>query len=173
MCLFSPIKNFAVFFLLFFVLFPAYFLPTFFFWLILICFLVYSWIILFFWILSSLPQNFALSYLVFVFLYDALCVVFRWRSSCFLSQHVVSSFPSESNQTKLWNSASKSANYFQTKDCPFLAAGTVLWNCCSPFFVLPAVINFFSTYFLPFFLQDFAVIMDRKLTPLMVNGVMP
>ena len=30
MCLFSPIKNFAVFFLLFFVLFPAYFLPTFF-----------------------------------------------------------------------------------------------------------------------------------------------
>ena len=154
MCLFSPIKNFAVFFLLFFVLFPAYFLPTFFFWLILICFflkIVYSWIILFFWILSSLPQNFALSYLVFVFLYDALCVVFRWRSSCFLSQHVVSSFPSESNQTKLWNSASKSANYFQTKDCPFLAAGTVLWNCCSPFFVLPAVINFFFHLFFTIF----------------------
>ena len=74
--------------------------------------IVYSWIILFFWILSSLPQNFALSYLVFVFLYDALCVVFRWRSSCFLSQHVVSSFPSECNQTKLWNLASKSANYW-------------------------------------------------------------
>ena len=168
-----PDQKFCRFFLAFFRFISCLLSANIFFWLILICFLVYSWIILFFWILSSLPQNFAFSYLVFVFLYDALCVVFRWRSCCFLSQHVVSSFPSESNQTKLWNSASKSANYFQTKDCPFLAAGTVLWNCCSPFFVLPAVINFFSTYFLPFFLQDFAVIMDRKLTPLMVNGVMP
>ena len=42
-----------------------------------------------------------------------------------------------------------------------------------PFLSSQLLLIFFSTYFLPFFLQDFAVIMDRKLTPLMVNGVMP
>ena len=61
-------------------------------------------------------QNCALSYLVFVSLFAAFCVVIRW-SSCFLSQHVVSSLPSESNQTKLWKSVPHSFFCYSTK-CP-------------------------------------------------------
>ena len=63
---------------------------------------------------SFCPQNFALSYLVVVSLCAAFCFVIWW-SSCFLSQHVVSSLPSESNQTKLWKSVPYSLFCYSTE----------------------------------------------------------
>ena len=108
----SSILSFFIFFKLsffwhlFYVLLPFlfYFLFSFsqpFFMLILFCFFLLMDNLV---VLALSPfcfQNCALSYLVFVSLYAAFCFVIRW-SSCFLSQHVVPSLPSESNQTRLW-----------------------------------------------------------------------
>ena len=126
--LFFPIINFVFFSFKSFIFvhlfydalfrfFPVYFLPTLFFVNFILVFSFFygqSCCFDFLTLYSFCPQNFAHSYLVVVSLCAAFCFI-MWWSSCFLSQHVVSSLPSESNQTKLCKSVQISPLFCYSK----------------------------------------------------------